>query len=77
MLYLCDDWFERDGSGHTAQYPHEEGRDLRLRFYSDQLWSPYADENKALHRLVLPVWWVETSLNAAGDPTSTWAFTCL
>ena len=77
MLYLCDDWFERDGSGHTAQYPHEEGRDLRLRFYSDQLWSPYADENKALHRLVLPVWWVETSLNAAGEPTSTWASTGL
>ena len=77
MLYLCDEWFESDGSGHTTHYPHEYCRDLRLRLYSSELWNPYAHQNKHLHSLVLPVWWVETSLNAAGDPTSTWAFTCL
>jgi len=79
---MCAEWFEPDGSGSTPlyqQFSAEQGRALRLRFYSDQLYSPVAHQLQDLHRLVLPGWWVETAVDAAGrpSPTAIWAWTCL
>jgi hypothetical protein len=72
MLYLCDAWFLPD-AGVTAQYVSAVGHDLRLQFYCDQLYNPHAEQFQALHRRVLPGWWTEAALDAAGRATSIWA----
>ena len=78
MLYLCAHWFEPDGSGHTAAFlTVADGRDLRLRFLIEQMWSPVADQLQDLHRIVLPGGWVETALDSAGLPAAMWTWTCL
>ena len=78
MLYLCAHWFEPDGSGHTAALlTVDDRRELRLRFHTDQMWSPVAHELTGLHRIVLPGGWVETALDAAGRPTALFAWACL
>jgi hypothetical protein len=78
MLYLCAHWFEPDGSGHTAALlTVDDRRELRLRFFTDQMWSPVADDLTGLHRIVLPGHWVETALDAAGRPTAIFAWACL
>ena len=76
MLYLCDAWFHPDG-GVTGAYVSDVGHDLRLRFYTDQLWSPVAHQLQHLHRRVLPGWWSEAALDAAGNATALWASCCL
>ncbi len=77
MFYLCDHWFDHQYGGVTAEYPVAEGRELRLRFYVGELWSRVAHQNQGLHELILPGWWTEASLDAAGNTTTLWASCCL
>ena len=77
MFYFCAHWLDPVYGGVTAEYPVAEGRELRLRFYIGELWSRVAHENQGLHVDVLPGWWTEASLGAAGQTTALWAYCCL
>lgn len=77
MFYFCAHWLDAVYGGVTADYPVAEGRELRLRFYIRELWSRVAHENKGLHVAVLPGWWTEASVDAAGNTTRLWASCCL
>jgi hypothetical protein len=73
MIYLGAHWFQ---GGSTTLIP-PWASDHKLRFYIGELWSTVAHDNKRLHKYVLPEWWSETALDAAGNPTTQWAYDCL
>ena len=73
MIYLGAHWFQ---GGSTALIP-PWASDHKLRFYIGEFWSRVAHDNKRLHKYVLPEWWSETALDAAGNATTQWAYDCL